>query len=166
MGDRSEILHQLLSGHADPVVLDRQGARFTVGGNRHLQWQLGIQDILFGRLDMPELLHRVRGVRNQLAKENLAVGIEGVHHQVEELLNLRLETVFFGSRRTHGARKIRILLSLSTEWSPVISAARHGASPSRGSPPRSLRLAHPEVRSALDRPPSPPGGTIAIFTRD
>ena len=38
----------------------------------------------------------VRGVGDQLAEENLLVGVEGVDDEIEQLLDLGLEGVFFG----------------------------------------------------------------------
>ena len=38
-----------------------------------------------------QLVARIRGVRDQLAKEDLLVPVEGMHHQVQELLDLRLK---------------------------------------------------------------------------
>ena len=112
VGDGAEILDQLAAGHADAVVGDRQGLRLLVGGDVDLQRQLGIVDVLFRALEVAEFLHRVRRVRDQLAQENLAVGVEGMDDQIEQLLDLRLEGMRFEGGFAHengngvGAAKI------------------------------------------------------------
>ena len=42
-----------------------------------------------------QLVHRIRRIRNQLAQENLAVRVDRVDHQIEQLLCLRLKLKCF-----------------------------------------------------------------------
>ena len=46
----------------------------------------------------PQLVAGVRGVRDELAQEDLLVAVERMDHQVEELLDLRLEPECFACR--------------------------------------------------------------------
>jgi hypothetical protein len=62
--------------------------------------QLGAGDLL-----EPALVEGVGGVGDQLAEEDVLVGVERVDHQVEELLHLGLEFVTFGALG-HGAVSI------------------------------------------------------------
>ena len=55
---------------------------------------------------MAKLLHRVGGIRNQLAEEDLLVGVKRVNDQIEQLLDLGLKGVFFGGRCAHGLIKL------------------------------------------------------------
>ena len=47
----------------------------------------------------PQLVGGVRSVRRELAQEDLLVAVERMDHQVEELLDLRLEPECFACRR-------------------------------------------------------------------
>jgi hypothetical protein len=100
--DGPEILHQLTAGHPDAVIGDGQRLRFRVSRDVDLQRQRGIVDVLLRALEMAELLLGVRRVRDQLAQENLPVGVEGVDDQIEQLLDLGLEGVRFECGFAHG----------------------------------------------------------------
>ena len=101
MRNGSEIFHQLVMRHANAMIGNRQGLCFLVGRDVDLQRQVGLMNVLLGRFEMAELLHRVGGIRYQLAQENFLVGVKRVDDQVEELLDFGLEGVFFGGRCAH-----------------------------------------------------------------
>ena len=91
MGDGAQVLVQLVFGHADAVVGHGDGA--LVGGKAHRDGQvvaahghLGV-----GEAAEVQLVHGIRRVGDELAQENLAVGVDGVNHEVEQLLALCLE---------------------------------------------------------------------------
>jgi len=63
------------------------------------QGKLCFEDVLLRVLQVPELFERVRGVRRQLADEDLLVHVEGVDDDVQELPNLGLEGVLVGGSR-------------------------------------------------------------------
>jgi len=107
MGDRAEVFDQLGLGHADPEVLDRQGFGLVVGRDVDLQLQLVVEDLLFGQLEMPELLQRVGGIGDQFADEDLLLGVKRVDDDIEQLLDLSLELK--GLRFGHGDKDRRKL---------------------------------------------------------
>jgi hypothetical protein len=55
------------------------------------------------RLPEPQFFTRIRRVGNQLANENLPVGVKRMDDNIQQLLNLGLKMVFF--RRAHNAKK-------------------------------------------------------------
>ena len=105
MSNGSKIFHQLLMRHADSMVGNRERLCLFIGCDVDLQGQIGLMDVLLSRLKMAELLHRVGGIRDQLAQENFLVGVKRVDDQVEELLDFGLERVFFGGRCAHDSIK-------------------------------------------------------------
>ena len=96
MGNGAEVLDQLGAAHADAVVLEGDGASLVVGGDVDLEREIGVEDVLLDELEVAELLEGVARVGDQLADEDLAVGVERVDDEIEELLNFGLEDVFFG----------------------------------------------------------------------
>ena len=59
-------------------------------------WLSTTVEVRLGQHLEAELVERVRGVRHQLAKEHIAIGIERVNHEVEQLLDLGLKLETFG----------------------------------------------------------------------
>ena len=91
VGDGAEVLLELLCRHADAVVGDRDGSGVLVKG--HVDGEVCLVHLhgaVREALEV-ELVDGVRGVGDQLAEEDLAVGVDGVDHEVEELLALCLE---------------------------------------------------------------------------
>ena len=64
-----------------------------VGGDADLQLGLGIEDILLRELREAHLLHRVGRVGDELTQEDLAVGVERVDDDIEDLFDFGLEFV-------------------------------------------------------------------------
>ena len=98
LGDGAEIVDQLLFRHADAGIGDGECLVLLVGrdGDREVGLALekrGVRDRL-----VAQLVERVGGVRDQLAQEHVAVGIDRMHHEMEELCHLRLELVRGRSR--------------------------------------------------------------------
>mmetsp|Transcript_17764 Transcript_17764/g.57462 ORF Transcript_17764/g.57462 Transcript_17764/m.57462 type:complete len:716 (-) Transcript_17764:251-2398(-) len=91
-GDGAEIVDEISLGHADAGVLDGQGVVGLVGHNVDEQLGLGIELALVGQALEADLVERIGGVRDELAEEDLLVGVEGVDNQRQELVNLRLES--------------------------------------------------------------------------
>ncbi len=94
MGDGAQILLQRGLVHANAVVGNGDGAGLLVAGQFNAQ--LVAVDVGVGQAGHIQLVERVAGVGNQLAQENLAVGVNGIDHEVQQALGLRLEF-------THGA---------------------------------------------------------------
>ena len=96
MGDGAEVFHQLIVRHADAVVGNGEGLARLVGGDVDLQRQRGLKDAVLGELRVAQLLQGVGGVGHQLAHEDLAVRVEAVNDDVQELLDFSLELPVFG----------------------------------------------------------------------
>ena len=69
---------------------------------RYLRIGVALEERRVGHRFEAQLVARVGRVRHQLAQEDLLVPVQGVHHQVQQLLDLGLETEgFFGRRLVH-----------------------------------------------------------------
>ena len=91
VGNGPEGLHRLIPGHADAVVAHRQGAGGRIGDQLDLPVApLGV-DRGVGQRQVAGLVDGVRGVGDQFAQEDLLVRVEGMDHQVEDLVDLGFE---------------------------------------------------------------------------
>ena len=91
--DGAEVLDGLVGGEPDAVVVD--GDLVLLGVEVDADAGLagrGGQAVVRER-DEPRLVEGVRRVRDELAQEYLAVGVDRPNHQVEQLLDLCLEAV-------------------------------------------------------------------------
>ena len=91
MGDGAQVLLELLGRHADAVVGDGERAGVLVrrdGDGKVCLVNLGggVRQAL-----EVELVDGIGRVGDQLAQEDLPVGVDGVDHEVQELLALCLE---------------------------------------------------------------------------
>ena len=92
LGDGAQVLDRLVARQADAVVGNGDGARRLVEGNANLQIAvIAIQGAVVQRLET-QLVAGVGSVGNQLAQENLLVAVQGVNHQLQQLLYFGLET--------------------------------------------------------------------------
>ena len=97
-GDRAEVRYRLVARKAHAVVGDPYPALVLVV--RDADAELGValvQRIVVDGLEA-QLVAGVRGVGDQLAQEDLAVAVQRVDHQVQQLLDLRLEAERLGRR--------------------------------------------------------------------
>ena len=96
LGDGAQVLHRLVPTHADAVVDHRHGARVLVelDGDPEVR-VFGGERIVLQALEA-KAVDGVGGVGNQLAQENLPVGVQRVDHQLEQLPGLRLEAAGLG----------------------------------------------------------------------
>ena len=95
VGDRSQGLDQLLAAHADAVVLDRQAALLIANGDGDAKRRvLAQQRRICDRL-VTKLFAGIGRVRNQLTNENIPVGIDRVHDQVQKLGDIGLKRPAF-----------------------------------------------------------------------
>ena len=100
--DRAEVRDDLLAAHADAVVGHRQGLGILVEGDADPEVGIALeQPRVVQRLET-QLVAGVGGVGHQLAQEDLPVGVQGVDHQVQELLDLGLEAEGFAGRGSGG----------------------------------------------------------------
>mmetsp|Transcript_30074 Transcript_30074/g.64217 ORF Transcript_30074/g.64217 Transcript_30074/m.64217 type:complete len:816 (-) Transcript_30074:293-2740(-) len=103
--DGAQVLHQVGLGHPDPSVQDRQHAVLRVRADAHLQVLARRQRVRLGQRQQADLVKGVRGVRDQLAKEDVLVGVERVHDDVQQARHLRLEGEGLAVRALVGARQ-------------------------------------------------------------
>jgi len=80
--DRSQVFDQIFAAHPDAVVGDRESPRQAVRLEMDLEFMLRFQLWIRERFEANPV-EGVRGVRDQLPKENLLIRVEGVNHQVE-----------------------------------------------------------------------------------
>ena len=62
MRDGAEIRNELVVGHADTEVLDRDGSGLLIRGNLDLQIKVRVEDVLLGDLSVAQLLRSVRRI--------------------------------------------------------------------------------------------------------
>ena len=91
LGDRAEVGDRLLAAHADAVVGDGERARLAVVVDADLQVGVALEERRVGERLEAQLVAGVGGVGDELAQEDLAVRVQRVDHQVQELLHLGLE---------------------------------------------------------------------------
>ncbi len=96
--DRADVLHDLVLGHPDPVVVDHEFVILGIAVDSNVESvvpfvQRGIRESFEA-----ELVERVGRIRDQLSQEDLLVAVERMDHQVEELLRLGLEFVLLCGR--------------------------------------------------------------------
>ena len=103
LGDGPDVLDDLLAAHADAVVGHGDRPGVFVEADPDPQRPLGLGQLGLREQLEPEPVDGVRGVRDQLAEEDLLVAVQGMHHQVQDLDHFGLETEAFLLRlRAHG----------------------------------------------------------------
>src|SRR5215468_1371154 len=120
MRDGSEPLHHVLAAHADAIVFDREAFVVSIDQERDAQRRVIAEQVRAGDGFVTQLFAGVGGVRNQLADEDLLVGIDRMDDQVEELGDIGLERPAFATGLINDGHGRRIPLEHRT-------AARAGA---------------------------------------
>jgi hypothetical protein len=95
LGDGPEVSDHFLAGHSHAVVGDGQRLRFGVEGDADPEVGIALEQGGVVQGFEAQLVAGVGSVGNQLAQEDLAVGIQRVDHQLQELLDLGLEAEGF-----------------------------------------------------------------------
>ncbi len=93
-GDNTQVVLQLLLAHADTVVADGQQTALLVNGQPDLKLVAGQAHLVVRQAQVAQLIDGVRGVGDDLPQEYLLMGIDGIDHQVQQALALRLECFF------------------------------------------------------------------------
>src|SRR6185312_13694666 len=91
-GDRADVANDLVPRHPDAVVDHGERSRLAVEVDANARLAGGAELALRQLLE-PELVERVGCVRDQLAQEDVAIRVERMDHEVEQLLDLGLELV-------------------------------------------------------------------------
>ena len=97
MGDGAKILDQVGVRHTHAGVGDGDGAGLVIGFDGDARLDFRLVNGLARALQEAQLLARVRRVGNQFADEDFAVGVDGMDDDIQQLLDLRLKMMFFGS---------------------------------------------------------------------
>ena len=94
--DGAELGNQLVMAHADAVVGD--GDRLGLGVERDGDLELGVAGGQFGRGQrrVAQPVAGVRGVRDELAQEDLAFAVERICDDVQKFADLGFEAALFG----------------------------------------------------------------------
>jgi hypothetical protein len=102
----------ILAAHADAVVLDGQAFGFGIERQRDARLEIVAEQLWVGDPLVAQPLARIRGVGDQFAQKHRFVGIDRVHHQVQELGDIGLKrwpalgNLVLGSR--HGPPQRRL----------------------------------------------------------
>jgi hypothetical protein len=103
LGDGADVVDHLLAAHADAVVAHRDGARLGIEVHFNGQIPLSFHERVICKRFEPQLVAGVGAVGDQLAQEDLLVGVQRVDHQVQQLTHFCLETQgLLVSRYGHG----------------------------------------------------------------
>ncbi len=95
-GDGAKRIGQLLARHADAIILDGERSRVLVEADRYLEGRRRERRV--GQRLIAQLLAGVGGVRQKFAQKNIAVGIDRMHHEMEQPRDICLK----GLRLTGG----------------------------------------------------------------
>ncbi len=95
IGNGAQVFDQIFLVHPDPVIGNRQNITDIICQKAHLEIGITSEQIRFGNRFIAQLVARIRGVGDQLAQEDVLVGIKRVDNDIEQSANLSLEPHFF-----------------------------------------------------------------------
>mmetsp|Transcript_40565 Transcript_40565/g.79943 ORF Transcript_40565/g.79943 Transcript_40565/m.79943 type:complete len:755 (+) Transcript_40565:170-2434(+) len=95
-GDGTEVVDQIGLGHTDPGILNGEGVVGLVRHNADVVVRVVLHHLMVGEGLVTDLIESIGRVGNQLTKEDLFVGIEGVDDQRHQLLDVSIEGVSLG----------------------------------------------------------------------
>src|SRR5207248_1454294 len=91
LGERANQVHNLRMRHTDAVIANGQGTCRLVNLDLNMKIRgVDIQVLIPQRLD-PQLIQRIRSVRDQLPQKRILVGVDRVDHQIQQLTRLGLK---------------------------------------------------------------------------
>ncbi len=94
-GNGAQIVDEFVLAHANAAVGDGQRLGRLVGGDDDIEQRRLFQKGGRGNGLIAQLVQRIGCIGNQFAQENIPVGINRMHHEVQELGHFRLECVGF-----------------------------------------------------------------------
>ena len=112
-GQRADQVHHLGAGHPDAVVTDGQGPGVLVHGDLDGQIRGVDVKVLVAERFEPDLVQRVRCIRDQLPQKGILVGVHRMDHQIQQLAGLRLKLQLL-DLRTH-------MIPFANRWVFVVS---------------------------------------------
>ena len=101
IGDDAERLLEVFTAHADAIVDDRKSLRLLVGFDGDAERRVRAGNLPGRRLES-QLFAGIRRVGNQLAQENVAVGIDGMDDEIEKSGDVGLERSLDSAARRAG----------------------------------------------------------------
>ena len=155
-GDGAQIVHHLIAGHTNTVVIDGDG--FGVGVCAHTNPVIsaaGKAPIANYRESM--FIDCVRRIRDQLPQEDFPIGIERMNHEVKQTLRLGLKAHSLGRISCHDRFPcleclIEVLEACQSMWGVTPAFSRlHSVSQAKKSP-----LARASKRFAIRQNGAPP----------
>ena len=82
--NRTEVIDDIVSRHTNTVIANRQGlARFIDIDTNFITLATDVKSTIFDSCK-PPFINGIRRVRSKLSKENFAVGIKRVNHQLKQ----------------------------------------------------------------------------------
>ena len=108
MGDGAQIGFQFFLGHADAGVGDGQGMVFIVAVDGDFQRHVGVELHFFDQALVPEFFQGIGGVGDQFADKDVALGVERVDDDIQDLSGLRLKLLGFNLCFCHGAVPLNV----------------------------------------------------------
>ena len=105
MGDGAQVALELLGGHTDTVIRNRDGTGIFIKGNTDGQVALVELDTRILQALKVELIDGIARVGDKLAQEDFLIGVDGVDHEVEQFFALGLKLTHVQSFRATPVRK-------------------------------------------------------------
>ncbi|MPM43894.1 hypothetical protein SDC9_90571 [bioreactor metagenome] len=90
-GDDAQVVFKVLLVHADAVVGDGEEAGILVRLDLNFEILAAQAHGLVGQSLVAQLVACVAGVGDDLPEKDLVMGVDGVHHQIQQPLGFRLE---------------------------------------------------------------------------
>ena len=133
LGDGTQVGDDVFAAHADAVVLEGHGTGVLVEAQANLQVGVAFEQLWLGQGLETQLVGGVGGVGDQFTQEDLLVRIQGMDHEVQQLLYLGLEAQrFFLSLHTHGLQNSDLMAV--DAWRPGWPAFSGGCHADGGCP--------------------------------
>ena len=91
MGDGSQVLNDLVLGHADAGILNSKGTSLFVRCDADTQFDIGVQYIPVRQHLETDAVECIRSVREQFAQEHVPIFVQGMDQDIKKLFSLGLE---------------------------------------------------------------------------
>lgn len=95
LGNRSQIVHQILPGHSDARVRYVQHPVLLIGLHSYVKVGVGVEHLFLRQREQADFVEGVGRVRDQLAQKDFLVAVQGVDDQFHHAVHLGLECEFF-----------------------------------------------------------------------
>jgi len=92
------VIDDFLPRQADAVVGHRKRPRSPIVAHTYAELRIALNERAVGQALEPQLVAGIGCVRDELAQKDLLVAVQGVDHQMQELLDFGLKTERFFRR--------------------------------------------------------------------